>query len=164
MANYYKESIERITEQMIEQEVLKEIAEIRQDAIDNIGLIEQDTLDYIGEVEQDALGYIKEVEVDTIGENGDAGKVGEIKSEILEYIEDNKADLASFGNDKIESATKTYEDIVGIKENTDAIDESTITEIEHNIRQMIVDKGYVMKIVDDGNGNADIVLTREVAE
>lgn len=164
MANYYKESIERITEQMIEQEVLKEIAKIRQDAVENIGIIERDTINYIGEIETDALEYIEEVEVYTIGENGDAGKVGEIKSEVLEYIEENKIELASFGNEKIESATQTYEDIVEIKENTDAIDESTIAEIEHNIRQMIVDNGYVMKIECDENGNADIALVKEVTE
>lgn len=162
MANYYKESIERITEQMIEQEVLKEMEEIRLDAIETIGAIEQDTLDYIGKVEQEALNYIEEVKVYTIGENNDAGKVDEIKSDILEYIEENKTELASFGNSTIKSATQTYEEIVEIKENTDAIDKNTIAEIEHNIRQMIVDKGYIMKIVDDGNGNADIVLTTEV--
>lgn len=164
MTDYYEESIERITEQMIEQEILEDIAEIRRDAIDNIGIIEQDTVDYIGKIETETLEYIKEAEVYTIGKDGDAGEVGEIKSEALEYIEENKVELASFGNVKIELATQTYEDIVEIKENTDAIDENTIVKIEHNIRQMIVDKGYVMKVVDDGNGNADIVLEKEVAE
>lgn len=164
MANYYKESVERITEQMIEQEVLEEMEEIRLDAIKNIGVIERDTLDYIGKVEWEALDYIEEVKVYTIGEDGDAGEVGKIKSEALEYIEENKVKLASFGNSAIESATQTYEDIIKIKEDTDAIDESTVAEIEHNIRQMIVDKGYVMKIECDEYGNADIVLVKEVTE
>lgn len=162
MSNYYEETIENITEQLIEQEILEDIAEIRQDAIDNVNAIRDDAIENIGIIEQDAIEYVEEVRVYTIGENGDSGEVNGIKSEALEYIEENKTALASFGNDKKSQATQTYEDIIEIKEDTDAIDENTISEIEVNIRQMIIDNGYVMKIECDEYGNANMMLTKEV--
>jgi len=147
MTSYYVETIERLTEQTIEQEIRDDIEEIRVGTIDNVKQIEQKSLDSIEEIRADAII-----------------QVTAIKDDALSYIEDKKVDLCSFGNDSIEYAEKTYEDIVGINDDTDAIAEDTIAEIEYNIRQMIVDNGYVMKIIDDGNGNADIVFDKEVAE
>ena len=151
MANYYEETIERITEQTIEEEIREDIEEIKTSAVDSIE-----------EIKQDAINQIDAIELYAIGEDGNGGEVNKIKSETLAYIDEKKLELAEFGNASIEMAEATYENICKINDDTDAIAEDTIAEIKANIRQMMVDNGYVIKIECDENGNADMILTKEV--
>lgn len=161
MTDYYEENIEYVTEQTIEQEIRDDIEEIR---ANTVGDEYQNKIGDINQIKQEGLDGIEEIRIYTVGKDGDAGEVDKIKDNALSYIEDQKNNLVSYGDDKIEYANQTYGDIVQINENTDAIAENTIAEIEYNIREMIVNNGYVMKITDDGNGNADIVLVKEAGE
>ena len=151
MTDYYEETIEQITEQTIEKEIREDIEAIKTDAVDTIE-----------EIKQDAVNQIDAIELYAIGEDGNSGEVNRIKNETLTYIDEKKVELAEFGNTSISTAEATYEDICKINDDTDAIAEDTIVEIKANIRQMMVDNGYVIKIECDENGNADMVLVKEV--
>lgn len=151
MTNYYEETIEQITEQTIEKEIREDIEEIKTDAVDTIE-----------EIKQDAVNQIDAIELYAIGEDGNGGEVNRIKSETLAYIDEKKTELADFGNISKATAEGLYEDICGINDDTDVIAEDTIVKIKANIRQMMVDNGYVIKIECDENGNADMVLVKEM--
>ncbi len=87
----------------------------------------------------------------------------EIRNDIknaLDYIAKEKEILSSkvYNNDSFITAANE------IKDDVDAIAENTIADIKLNIMKTIADKGYVMKITDDGNGNADIVFVKGASE
>ena len=109
---YYVETIERITEQMIEEEILSDVYDME-------------------------FGVRK-------------------------FTAEQKRDMIlSFGtmrNDII----KCGSDIDSIHEKTKKIVPDTITEIEDDIEDMIVQNGYVFGFVNDGNGN--ITTTLKVVE
>ena len=52
---YHVENIERITEQMLEEEVLEETEDIRVDAINNIGYIKEQGVSFITEQKRDLI-------------------------------------------------------------------------------------------------------------
>lgn len=85
-----------------------------------------------------------------------------IEQEILNDIGEMRKDLVKNGDELITTAETYNEEINNIYNNTASIAENTIKEIENNIKQKIVDKGYAIQITDDGNGNADIALIMEV--
>ena len=94
---YHVENIERITEQMIEEEILEETEDIRVDAINNIN-------------------YVKE------------------------------------------QLRKLDDEVNVIYQNTAKIADGTANTIEKDIRSMIVEKGYALNFVNDGNGNISATI------
>lgn len=60
-AAYHVENIERITEQMLEEEVLEEIEDIRVDAINNIGDIKEQSVSFITEQKRDLIIQFSEI-------------------------------------------------------------------------------------------------------
>lgn len=60
-AAYHVENIERITEQMLEEEVLEETEDIRVDAINNIGDIKEQSVSFITEQKRDLIIQFSEI-------------------------------------------------------------------------------------------------------
>ena len=58
---YHVENIERITEQMLEEEVLEETEDIRVDAINNIGHIKEQGVSFITEQKRDLIIQFSEI-------------------------------------------------------------------------------------------------------
>lgn len=58
---YHVENIERITEQMLEEEVLEETEGIRVDAINNIGHIKEQGVSFITEQKRDLIIQFSEI-------------------------------------------------------------------------------------------------------
>ena len=94
--NYYVETIERITEQMLVEEVLAETDNIKTDAIRQTDRIKDLAIDYIEKQRQDI--------VNKLGENG-------VKSELNNIDGDTKA---------------IYDNLQTVVPNTDAKIENTI--------------------------------------
>lgn len=116
---YHVENIERITEQMLEEEVLEETEDIRVDAINNVGYIKEQGVSFITEQKRDLIMQFSD-----------------IRSKLQE-IDD--------------AANAIYQNTVKIAGDT----EDTI---EKDIRSMIVEKGYALNFVNDGNGNVTTTL------
>ena len=94
--NYYVETIERITEQMLVEEVLAETENIKTDAITQTDRIKDLAIDYIEKQKQDM--------VNKLGENG-------VKSELDKIDSDT---------------TAIYNNLQNVVPNTDAKIENTI--------------------------------------
>lgn len=58
---YHVDNIERITEQMLEEEVLEETEDIRVDAINNIGYIKKQGVSFITEQKRDLIIQFSEI-------------------------------------------------------------------------------------------------------
>lgn len=122
---YYVETIERITEQMLEEEVLAETEAIRTDSNSIVDKTMQEALDYIAKEKHDL-----------------AVKLGE--SELRKTLKDLDS-----------QTTATYNELLKVIPDTEE-------KIENNVRQMIVDNGYSIEIVNDGNGNVTTNLGQVV--
>lgn len=122
---YYVETIERITEQMLEEEVLAETEAIRIDSNSIVNKTMQEALDYIAKEKHDL-----------------AVKLGE--SELRKTLKDLDS-----------QTTATYNKLLKVISDTEE-------KIENNVRQMIVDNGYSIEIVNDGNGNVTTNLRQVV--
>lgn len=94
--SYYVETIERITEQMLVEEVLAETENIKTDAITQTDRIKDFAIDYIEKQKQDIINKL--------GENG-------VKSELDKIDSDT---------------TAIYNDLLNVAPNTDAKIEDTI--------------------------------------
>lgn len=94
--SYYVETIERITEQMLVEEVLAETENIKTDAITQTDRIKDLAIDYIEKQKQDIINKL--------GENG-------VKSELDKIDSDT---------------TAIYNDLLNVVPNTDAKIEDTI--------------------------------------
>lgn len=122
---YYVETIERITEQMLEEEVLAETETIRTDSNSIVNKTMQEALDYIAKEKHDL-----------------AVKLGE-------------SELRNTPKDLDSQTTATYNKLLKVIPDTEE-------KIENNVRQMIVDNGYSIEIVNDGNGNVTTNLGQVV--
>lgn len=143
---YFVENIERITEQMIEEEVLNETEAIRVDSNTKVQNIKQDAIDTVWDIEDEAIETIlqtlynfnqyKDTEQSKLIINlGDKGIIGQLN--------------------KILDEAKGYYDL------TVPIAQDTTDLIETDIRQMIVDKGYHFEAINDGYGNITLQLTKD---
>lgn len=143
--DYYSEGIERITEQMLEQDVLNDIADIRSDAIKYVKDTWSDTSKELISIGNDAVSQAED-----------------IKNKYLEYSAKEEADmvqqLADTGIRK--TLNQIDADVEKIYQQTVAIAQNTEDKIENNIRTMIAEKGYKMNFSDDGNGNVIMTLVR----
>lgn len=147
---YHVETIERITEQMLTEEVISDVnkimwdadtqvKKIKTDAVNEIEKITPEAVNTINKIEQDALKYISDEKRDmifTLGENdadGNPAVMGKLR--------------------KIDAdTTAIYNKLLDVAPNTEA-------KIQQNIRIMI-NEDYDIELVNDGNGNITVNLAR----
>lgn len=148
---YHVETIERITEQMLTEEVISDvnkimleadtqIKKIKTDAVNEIEKITPEAVNTINKIEQDALKYISDEKRDmifTLGEN-DANGNPAVRGKLRKIDADT---------------TAIYNKLLDVTPNTEA-------KIQQNIRIMIVNDGYAIELVNDGNGNVAVNLIR----
>lgn len=147
---YHVETIERITEQMLTEEVISDvnkimwdadtqIKNIKTDAVNEIEKITPEAVNAINKIEQDALKYIaseKQDMVFTLGEN-DADGNPAVRGKLRKIDADT---------------TAIYNKLLDVAPNTEA-------KIQQNIRIMI-NEDYDIELVNDGNGNITVNLVR----
>lgn len=148
---YHVETIERITEQMLTEEVISDVnkimwdadtqvKKIKTDAVNEIEKITPEAVNTINKIEQDALKYISDEKRDmifTLGEN-DANGNPAVRGKLRKIDADT---------------TAIYNKLLDVTPNTEA-------KIQQNIRIMIVNDGYAIELVNDGNGNVAVNLIR----
>lgn len=147
---YHVETIERITEQMLTEEVISDvnkimwdadtqIKNIKTDAVNEIEKITPEAVNTINKIEQDALKYISDEKRDmifTLGEN-DADGNPAVRGKLRKIDADT---------------TAIYNKLLDVAPNTEA-------KIQQNIRIMI-NEDYDIELVNDGNGNISVNLVR----
>ena len=147
---YHVETIERITEQMLTEEVISDvnkimlnadtqIKNIKTDAVNEIEKITPEAVNTINKIEQDALKYISDEKRDmilTLGEN-DADGNPAVRGKLRKIDADT---------------TAIYNKLLDVAPNTEA-------KIQQNIRMMI-NEDYDIELVNDGNGNISVNLVR----
>lgn len=147
---YHVETIERITEQMLTEEVISDvnkimwnadtqIKNIKTDAVNEIEKITPEAINTINKIEQDALKYISDEKRDiifTLGEN-DANGNPAVRGKLRKIDADT---------------TAIYNKLLDVAPNTEA-------KIQQNIRIMI-NEDYDIELVNDGNGNISVNLVR----
>lgn len=147
---YHVETIERITEQMLTEEVVSDvnkimwdadtqIKNIKTDAVNEIEKITPEAVNAINKIEQDALKYIASEKRDmvfTLGEN-DADGSPAVRGKLRKIDADT---------------TAIYNKLLDVAPNTEA-------KIQQNIRIMI-NEDYDIELVNDGNGNITVNLVR----
>lgn len=147
---YHVETIERITEQMLTEEVVSDvnkimwdadtqIKKIKTDAVNEIEKITPKAVNTINKIEQDALKYISDEKRDmifTLGEN-DADGNPAVRGKLRKIDDDT---------------TAIYNKLLDVAPNTEA-------KIQQNIRIMI-NEDYDIELVNDGNGNVTVNLVR----
>lgn len=148
---YHVETIERITEQMLTEEVVNDVnkimwdadtqvKKIKTDAVNEIEKITPEAVNTINKIEQDALKYIASEKRDmifTLGEN-DADGNPAVRGKLRKIDTDT---------------TAIYNKLLDVASNTEA-------KIQQNIRIMIVNDGYAIELVNDGSGNIAVNLAR----
>lgn len=147
---YHVETIERITEQMLTEEVISDvnkimwdadtqIKNIKTDAVNEIEKITPEAVNTINKIEQDALKYISDEKRDmifTLGEN-DANGNPAVRGKLRKIDADT---------------TAIYNKLLDVAPNTEV-------KIQQNIRIMI-NEDYDIELVNDGNGNVTVNLVR----
>lgn len=147
---YHVETIERITEQMLTEEVISDvnkimwdadtqIKKIKTDAVNEIEKITPEAVNTINKIEQDALKHIASEKLDmifTLGEN-DADGNPAVRGKLRKIDADT---------------TAIYNKLLDVAPNTEA-------KIQQNIRIMI-NEDYDIELVNDGNGNVTVNLVR----
>lgn len=147
---YHVETIERITEQMLTEEVVSDvnkimwdadtqIKNIKTDAVNEIEKITPEAVNAINKIEQDALKYIASEKRDmvfTLGEN-DADGNPAVRGKLRKIDADT---------------TAIYNKLLDVAPNAEA-------KIQQNIRIMI-NEDYDIELVNDGNGNITVNLVR----
>lgn len=147
---YHVETIERITEQMLTEEVVSDvnkimldadtqIKKIKTDAVNEIEKITPKAVNTINKIEQDALKYISDEKRDmifTLGEN-DADGNPAVRGKLRKIDDDT---------------TAIYNKLLDVAPSTEA-------KIQQNIRIMI-NEAYDIELVNDGNGNVTVNLVR----
>lgn len=130
---YYVETIERITEQMIEEEISNDTEQIRTDADEKINAIKDDAVKTIETTENENSAYTATEEQDMVSTFDD------IRKRLNQIDSDTDA---------------IYQKIVPIASNKEA-------EIENDIRTMIVNNGFSIDISNDGKGNITAKMRRD---
>lgn len=147
---YHVETIERITEQMLTEEVISDVNKIMWDADTQVKKIKTDAVNEIEKITPEAVNTINKIEQDA-----------------LKYISDEKRDMIftlgendAYGNPAVRGklrkidadTTAIYNKLLDVAPNTEA-------KIQQNIRIMI-NEDYDIELVNDGNGNITVNLAR----
>lgn len=130
---YHVETIERITEQMIEEEISNDIEQVRTDADKRINVIRDEAVKTIKATKDENSTYTAAEKRDMIL------KFGDMRTQLNQIDSDTDA---------------IYQKIVPIASNKEA-------EIENDIRTMIVNNGFSIDISNDGKGNITAKMRRD---
>lgn len=130
---YHVETIERITEQMIEEEISNDIEQVRTDADKRINAIRDEAVKTIKATKDENSTYTASEKRDMIL------KFGDMRTQLNQIDSDTDA---------------IYQKIVPIASNKEA-------EIENDIRTMIVNNGFSIDISNDGKGNITAKMRRD---
>lgn len=130
---YHVETIERITEQMIEEEISNDIEQVRTDADKRINAIRDEAVKTIKATKDENSTYTAAEKRDMIL------KFGDMRTQLNQIDSDTDA---------------IYQKIVPIASNKEA-------EIENDIRTMIVNNGFSIDISNDGKGNITAKMRRD---
>lgn len=179
MSSYFIENIERITEQMIEQEICEDVEKIRVDANSKINEIKDGSIDFIEKEKvaaeefivnekNDAIKFIgnEESSAVTFIENTEQSALDFIAKEEQEataYIENEKQSLLTEFSETsgiIKELNDLNASTSSIYEKTLAVSGNTIDAIESNIRNMMVENGYGIAFSDDNNGNITMAIKK----
>lgn len=145
---YKNETIENITWQSLEKEVLDKIEGLRVEAIDNIESMRDEANSYItNEKNNPYYGVVKrgdEINGDITFKDGDN----------IDSVITSTKNKGILGDNYMETK-KIYEDTCVIAENT-------IEEITDNTIKHIVDNKYTFSVATDANGNTIVEVVKEV--
>lgn len=147
------ENIERITAEMIKEEIEADIKSIQTETINTINSEKNDAISLIEQAENeitsvknDAYTFITNTKDEAIA------SIENTKSETEKFIETEKAEFESVGQGIIADTEKIKTDTQTIYENTVDVSNETAEKIESDIRAMMIENGMEIQITDDGNG------------
>ena len=162
--SYYKEGIERITEQALEQNVLNDIADIIGDvqtchkkATTEILNIRNRTTDPL-KTEGEIIGQGKEYKDDFFE------YLAEQKRSLIQKFSDNpNGYIDDDGNNQIGFRGKLINidnEANGIYQNITSLEQNTENKIKNDIIAMVAEKGYRIVASNDGNGNVTVTIVK----
>ena len=153
---YYVEKIERITEQMLEEEIISETNAIMWDADKKIKDIKASAIDEIGRIKPDAIQQIESIKADAVAQ------IEKLRDDYLSYSVGEKRDMVLKLTDSgIRGDLKKLDaDTAEIYEKIKVVAPDTETRIIKNVRKMIVDNGYEITTTNDGDGNVTVDIEK----
>lgn len=147
---YHVETIERITEQMLTEEVVSDVNKIMLDADTQIKKIKTDDVNEIEKITPKAVNTINKIEQDALK------YISDEKRDMIFTLGENDAD----GNPAVRGKLrKIDDDTTAIYNKLLDVAPSTEAKIQQNIRIMI-NEDYDIELVNDGNGNVTVNLVR----
>lgn len=149
MMKLYELEGKRITEQMMELDVLADIEQIRTEEINYINYVKHNAISYIAEHKRELIKAFSEYDGFRAALQQIALKINETSNDIIEAIsEDAISEINSIELDAINAI--------------ETISETTENEINEDIIAMVVNNGYELKVIDDdGNGNITVGIVKE---
>ena len=148
---YHVETIERITEQMLTEEVISDVNKIMWDADTQVKKIKTDAVNEIEKITPEAVNTINKIEQDALK------YISDEKRDMIFTLDENDANGNPAVRGKLRKidadTTAIYNKLLDVAPNTEA-------KIQQNIRIMIVNDGYAIELVNDGNGNVAVNLIR----
>ena len=149
MIKLYAIEGKRITEQMMELDILADIEQIRKEEINYINDIKHDAMSYIAEHKRELIKAFSEHD----------GFRAALQQIAMEINETNSNAVEAVSKDAI-SEIDSIE--LGAINTIETISETTENEINEDIITMVVNNGYELKVIDDdGNGNITVGLVKE---
>lgn len=147
---YHVETIERITEQMLTEEVISDVNKIMSEADTQIKKIKTDAVNEIEKITPEAVNTINKIEQDVLKH------IANEKRDMIFTLGENDADGNPAVRGKLRKidadTTAIYNKLLDVAPNTEA-------KIQQNIRIMI-NEDYDIELVNDGNGNVTVNLVR----
>ena len=149
MIKLYALEGKRITEQMMELDILADIEQIRTEEIEYINDIKHDAMSYIAEHKRELIKTFSEHD----------GFRAALQQIAMEINETNSNAVEAVSKDAI-SEIDSIE--LGAINTIETISETTEKEINEDIITMVVNNGYELKVIDDdGNGNITVGIVKE---
>ena len=149
MIKLYALEGKRITEQMMELDILADIEQIRTEEIEYINDIKHDAMSYIAEHKRELIKTFSEHD----------GFRAALQQIAMEINETNSNAVEAVSKDAI-SEIDSIE--LGAINTIETISETTENEINEDIIAMVVNNGYELKVIDDdGNGNITVGIVKE---
>lgn len=149
MIKLYALEGKRITEQMMELDILADIEQIRIEEIGYINDIKHDVMSYIAEHKRELIKAFSEHD----------GFRAALQRIAMEINETNSNAVESVSEDAISEIDSIK---LGAINTIETISETTEKEINEDIITMVVNNGYELKVIDDdGNGNITVGIVKE---
>lgn len=152
---YFKEQIERVTEQTLEEEIKDEFRKIKEDAVIQIDNIKDGANSELESLERQGIANCDKTRDEAIS------TIEKTRNDFLSYTANEKLDMIFTlgendvnGNPAVRGKLRKIDsDTNDIYEKIKKVAPDTETVIENDVRRMIVDNGYSIEIVNDGKGN-----------